>query len=82
VDQPIPDGAAAPSKPLANTVAHATVMIGGQAATVTFSGLSPGFAGLYQIDAVVPTGVTAGNDVPVVVSIAGEISPTVTIAIK
>jgi trimeric autotransporter adhesin len=82
VDQTIADGAAAPSMPPANTVAHATVTIGGQAATVTFSGLSPGFAGLYQIDAVVPTGITPANDVPVIVSIAGEISPTVTIAVK
>jgi adhesin/invasin len=68
--------------PPANTVAHAAVTIGGQTATVTFSGLSPGFAGLYQIDAVVPTGITPANDVPVIVSIAGEISPTVTIAVK
>ncbi len=82
VDQAIPDGAAAPSMPPANTVAHATVTIGGQPATVTFSGLSPGFAGLYQIDAVVPGGVAPGNDVPVVVSIAGETGPTVTIAVK
>jgi len=82
VDQAIPDGAAAPSMPPANTVAHATVTIGGQPATVTFSGLSPGFAGLDQIDAVVPSGVAPGNDVPVVVSIAGEIGPAVTIAVK
>jgi uncharacterized protein (TIGR03437 family) len=82
VDQSIPDGAAAPSAPLANTVAKPTVKIGGQSAVVSFSGLAPGFVGLYQIDAIVPGGVTPGNQVPVVVSIAGETSPPVTIAVQ
>jgi len=82
VDQTIPDGAAAPSAPLANTVAKPTVTIGGQNAGVSFSGLAPGFVGLYQIDATVPGGVTAGGEVAVVVSIAGETSPPVTIAVK
>ncbi len=82
VDQTISDGAAAPSAPLANTVAKPTVQIGGQSAGVSFSGLAPGFVGLYQIDAIVPGGVTPGNQVPVVVSIAGETSPPVTIAVR
>jgi uncharacterized protein (TIGR03437 family) len=82
VDQAIPDGAAAPSAPLANAVAKPTVTIGGQNAAVSFSGLAPGFVGLYQIDATVPVGVAAGSEVPVVVSIAGETSPPVTIAVK
>jgi uncharacterized protein (TIGR03437 family) len=82
VDQTLPDGAAAPSSPAANTVLVPTVTIGGVSAAVSFSGLAPGFAGLYQIDAKVPSGVTAGNAVPVVVSIAGVSSPPVTIALK
>lgn len=82
VDQTILDGAAAPSSPLAHTVATATVTIGGQNAPVSFAGLSPGFAGLYQIDAAVPSGVTPGSAVPVVVSIGGMTSPPVTIALK
>lgn len=32
-----------------------------QQATVSFSGLAPGFAGLYQINFAVPTGLTAGD---------------------
>ena len=74
VDQTIADGAAAPGAPLANTLTTPVVTIGGQTATVTFAGLSPGFVGLYQIDASVPGGVTPGSAVPVVVSIAGETS--------
>ncbi len=56
--------------------------IGGATRGVSFSGLAPGFVGLYQIDAIVPAGITPGNQVPVVVSIAGETSPPVTIAVK
>ena len=51
-------------------------------AAVSFSGLSPGFAGLYQIDATVPSGLAAGNQVPVIVNIGGASSPAVTIAVK
>jgi uncharacterized protein (TIGR03437 family) len=82
VNQAVPDGTASPASPLAVTVGATTVMIGGQPAPVSFSGLSPGFVGLYQIDAVVPAGVTPGNQVPLVVSVGGQTSPAVTIAVK
>ena len=59
-----------------------TVTIGGQPATVQFAGLSPGFAGLYQINAVVPAGVTPGNAVAVVLQTAGQVSPPVTMAVR
>ena len=82
VDQTIPDGTGAPSSPPANTRATPVVTVGGQPARVVFSGLSPGFVGLYQIDAVVPSGVTPGNQVPVAISILGQTSPPATIAVK
>ncbi len=82
VNQAVPDGTASPSSPLAMTVGTTTVTIGGQRAPVSFSGLSPGFVGLYQIDAVVPAGVTPGDQVPLIVSVAGQTSPAVTIAVK
>jgi len=81
VDKAVPDGAGAPSPP-ANTVVTPTVTIGGMNAGVIFSGLSPGSVALYQIDAVVPSGIALGNEVPVVVSIAGQTAPAVTIAVK
>ena len=40
-------GAAALVKPLSLVVADIGVFVDGQAATVTFKGLAPGFAGLY-----------------------------------
>jgi uncharacterized protein (TIGR03437 family) len=81
VDQPVTDGGAAPSPP-ANTLSIPTVTIGGAAARVTFSGLSPGSVALYQIDAIVPAGITPGSQVPVVLSVSGQPGPPVTIAVK
>lgn len=82
VNQTVADGAPAPSSPVANTVATPSVTIGGQNAQVTFSGLAPGFVGLYQLDVVVPTGVTPGSQVPVIITISGSSSPAATIAVK
>ena len=55
--------------------------IGGISETASFSGLAPGFVGLYQVNAQVPAGVTAGSAVPVSISIGGATSNTVTIAV-
>jgi uncharacterized protein (TIGR03437 family) len=55
------DGAAAPTSTLSNTVATITANIGGSSATVSFAGLAPGFAGLYQLNVVIPTGLTTGD---------------------
>jgi uncharacterized protein (TIGR03437 family) len=75
-------GSPAPSSPLSRTVNPVTVTIGGLPATVSFAGLAPTFAGLYQINAVVPAGVASGGQVPVVISVAGQTSPTVTMAVR
>jgi uncharacterized protein (TIGR03437 family) len=46
----------------ANGVADgASVSIGGRAATVSYAGATPGFAGLYQVNLVVPAGLSPGN---------------------
>jgi len=74
-------GAASPSNPLASTPINPTVMIGGVQAQVLFSGLAPGFVGEYQVNALVPAGVSPGNSVPVVIYIGGVYSNTVTIAV-
>lgn len=66
VDPPVPLGAAAPpSGPLSPVAAPVTLRIGGLAARVDFAGLVPGFPGLYQLNVVVPAGVTAADEVPV-----------------
>jgi uncharacterized protein (TIGR03437 family) len=75
-------GAAAPSGPLSVTATVPTVMIGGAAATVLFSGLAPGSVGLYQVNALVPAGSSKGAAVPVTIAIGGATSNTVTIAVQ
>jgi adhesin/invasin len=77
----VPAGAPAPGSPLSQA-GPVSVSIGSVPADVSFAGLSPGYAGLYQINAVVPAGVTFGSQVPVVVQVAGQTSPPVTIAVK
>jgi len=44
--------------------------------------LTPGLAGLYQINAIVPADITTGEAVPVTVSVAGQTSPPVTMAVR
>ncbi|MDZ4801894.1 MAG: PQQ-dependent sugar dehydrogenase [Bryobacteraceae bacterium] len=56
-------GEAAPASPLARTTGDTRVTIGGVDATVTYSGLSPSFAGLYQVNVTPPPGVAAGAEV-------------------
>ena len=77
-----PTGAAASASPLSSTTTAPTVMIGNVRGNVLFSGLAPGFVGLYQINVQVPSGVSPGSNVPLVVSIAGATAPTVTIAVQ
>jgi uncharacterized protein (TIGR03437 family) len=55
-------------------------MIGGQQATVQFSGLAPGFAGEYQINVVVPAGLTGNQQVTV--AIGGVTSPPATLPLQ
>jgi uncharacterized protein (TIGR03437 family) len=74
VTPPVKGGDPAPVAPSSSTVAKVTVTIGGLPSEVQFAGLTPGFAGLYQVNAVTPGGVTPGSQVPVVVSVGGTSS--------
>ena len=77
-----PTGAPALSRPLSETATTPTVTVGGVSAKVIFSGLAPGFVGEYQVNAIVPSAAPGGSAIPVVMSIGGAVSNTVTIAIK
>ncbi len=65
---------------LASTTSQPVVMIGGQQANVLFSGLAPGFPGLYQINATVPSGLTGNQQVTV--SVGGQTSPAVVLPVQ
>ncbi|HEY6391000.1 MAG TPA: IPT/TIG domain-containing protein, partial [Bryobacteraceae bacterium] len=75
-------GAAATDSPLSMTASPATVTIGSVSVTPVFSGLSPGFVGLYQVNLQVPQNAPSGPAVPVVLTIGGVASNTATIAIQ
>jgi uncharacterized protein (TIGR03437 family) len=68
---PLPTGQTAAAQPLSEVVAPVAVMIGGQIAEVKFAGMAPGFAGLLQINAVIPPGASGGQNTPVEVVIDG-----------
>jgi uncharacterized protein (TIGR03437 family) len=65
------DGNAAPLDPLATTIANPAVRVGDATAEVLYSGLAPGFVGLYQINFIVPWGAPLGLQVPITISAGG-----------
>jgi uncharacterized protein (TIGR03437 family) len=85
VTNPPLTGAPASANPVSDTMTAPSVTIGGQVARVTdnfFSGLAPGFVGLYQVNVQVPANAPTGNAVPLVISIGAVSSNTVTIAVQ
>lgn len=74
-------GVGAPTDSLSTTSSPPTVTIGGVPAQVSFSGLSPNFVGLYQVNAQVPQNAPAGNAVPLKVNVGNAASNTVVIAV-
>lgn len=96
VSPAVPDGNAAPSLPLSNTVAVPTsdgkaclnsqpsmcVALGNAFGAVKYSGLAPGYIGLWQINVTIPAGITTGTAVPLRVVINGTPSNVVTVAVR
>jgi adhesin/invasin len=63
------------------TLATPSISIGGQPAVVTFSGLAPGYADLYQVNAVVPSGIGTGVQA-IACSIGGVSCPAANLNVK
>ena len=53
--------AAAPAAPPLTTAALPQILLGGAPLTVIFSGLAPGYVGLYQVNALVPSALQPGS---------------------
>ena len=77
---PVADGVASPSSPPAQKQSPVTVTIGGQNANVSFAGLTPTLVGLYQVNVTMPAGVTPGNAVQMLLTVADQTSPAAIIA--
>ncbi|MEZ5366821.1 MAG: hypothetical protein R2748_31905 [Bryobacterales bacterium] len=93
----VANGQPAPGGPLANTVAQPTTsqqqclrtgfvcaFVGSKIAAVQYSGLAPGFVGLWQINVQIPSGdnVILGDQVAVRFTLGSRLSNEVTIAIR
>jgi uncharacterized protein (TIGR03437 family) len=81
VNNPVADGAAAPTAPLAQATAKYSANIGGVSAKVDFLGLSPGFAGLAQANIEVPPTLATGT-YPLTITVGGLVSASAQIAVK
>jgi len=82
---PLATGTVAPSdgKIMYQVVGTPSVSIGGITAAVSYAGVAPGFAGLYQVNTQVPAGAAAGDDVLISVSAPnGRADASTTLAIR
>jgi len=80
VSPAVPAGAPASATQVSQVIANVTATVDGAPATVLFAGLAPGFAGLWQVNVLLPAG-TSGA-VPVIVRVAGAAANTVTVWVK
>jgi uncharacterized protein (TIGR03437 family) len=80
----LPTGQVAPANgnPLYANVAAPIVTVGGIAAKLIFSGLAPGYSGLYQVDFQIPANAVPGDSVVLQISTPGsDVPDSATIAI-
>jgi uncharacterized protein (TIGR03437 family) len=66
---------------LARTTVTPTVYLGATAVTPSYSGLAPGFVGLYQVDVQIPPGIPSGT-VSLVMTSGSAYSNEVKIAVQ
>ena len=76
----VQDGAAA-STTLASSVVAPLVFLGGKQMPVAFSGLTPGFAGLWQINVTLPSDAPTGTDMELTV-VSGSTSNKLLVSVK
>ena len=82
VSPAVEDGTGGLSNPLSKTVETVGIFIGNLSATVSYSGLAPGFPGLYQINAVVPTTLSGSGNIGLAVQTSEAFAEQITIAIQ
>jgi len=82
VSPAIADGVGDPTT-IHNTTTSPVVMVGSVQAQVVFSGILPGFPGVYQINIIIQAGTPTGNAVPLQIQMGGiTTSNSTTIAVS
>jgi uncharacterized protein (TIGR03437 family) len=82
VSPAVAEGVVASTTVLSRTVTAVAATVGGQPAVVNFSGLAPGLIGVFQVNVLIPSGVTPGDNVPVVLTEGSQVSQAVTISVR
>ena len=71
-----------PPSPLSQAINPVTLTIGSVKVPVFFAGPTPGFTGLYQVNATIPAGIAPSTQVPLVLSQGGRTSATITVPVQ
>ncbi len=82
VNPAVQDGTAGGSNPLSQTTASPTVLVGGIKANVLYSGLAPGYPGLYQINIQLPAFPPSSGALPLAIQTDNAFHDQVDIAIR
>jgi uncharacterized protein (TIGR03437 family) len=92
VTPPVADGTPAPGSPLAKTNSVLTVYVNGvcgsadgrtcDASNISYQGLTPTYAGLYQINVTIPMNISPGSAVPLAIATQNGFTDLVDIAIQ
>jgi uncharacterized protein (TIGR03437 family) len=81
VSPAVADGEPARSSPPSSVTSNVTATIGSQTAQVSFAGLAPDFVGLWQVNVVVPAGLTKAGDYPLIISVDGQASNAANVSV-
>jgi uncharacterized protein (TIGR03437 family) len=81
LDHTVTDGAATPGSPLSSATSTTAATFGTVTAQVSFTGLTPGFVGLLQMNVVVPATLST-QDYLLTLSIAGQKSNAATVSVS
>jgi uncharacterized protein (TIGR03437 family) len=77
----IADGTASTGNPQHQTPLP-TVYVADQQATVSFSGLTPGFPGLYQLNVIIPMSLSSMGNFPLAISTVNAFHDQVFVAVQ
>jgi uncharacterized protein (TIGR03437 family) len=80
VNPVVDDGVAAPAQPLSFSTSTPNVFLGGRQLVVSYSGLAPGFAGVWQLDVALPADAPTGLNLPLTV-VHGMESNSIAVAV-